>query len=180
MAKRTKKATAVSEEFMFHQGLWNFYLQKRNEARKKYKYATKKFLDFNNPDKSNAFLRKSQYEAFEMYIFLKEYLDNRPLNKIFEDWYDKKGLFHDRTEWGDTNLFGEFNAEQYRKAFEVLGQGNKYPNYIYALTMGTGKTFLMATSICLHLLCIPKNHMLFIQGALTRSTCPRIGYTSSG
>jgi type III restriction enzyme len=120
---------------------------------------TKKFLNFNNPENSNSFLRKPQFEALEMYIFLKEYCNNKHLFQIFEDWFKKQQEFEGRASAGvdsrgrlslfepieadkeeDIQLFNEIFAQI--KSFQQI-----YPNYIFALTMGLGKTVLMATSI---------------------------------
>ena len=47
------------------------------------------------------------------------------------------------------DLFGELNTAQYEAVFEYIRKFDRreYPNYIFALPMGTGKTILMATCI---------------------------------
>ena len=140
-------------DFAFFEYLWLFYQENRSEVRKSYKLVTKKYLDFNNPELRNAFLRVPQFEALEMYVFLKEYLNNELMHKIFDAWYKKQAGFKGRSDAGvDANeqvsMFGTLDAEAYKKAFsQMKGFGQQYPNYIYALSMGTGKTILMATCI---------------------------------
>ena len=78
----------------FFEMLNHFYSQNKNKIRKCYKDLTRKYLDFN--DKSinkDAFLRKPQFEALEMYVFLKEFMKNKSVKEIFEDWKKKEGEF---------------------------------------------------------------------------------------
>ena len=76
MAKRAAAASA-SLDFAFFNFLWQFYQSNRGAIRSHYKELTRKFLDFNNPEKNpKAFLRQPQFEALEVYIFLKEFLGN--------------------------------------------------------------------------------------------------------
>jgi len=117
-----------------------------------YRDLSKKFLDFNDPSNPGSFLRVPQFEALEMYIFLKEFLNNAPVYKIFEDWYHKKERFSNRADVGlegeQLDLFGVINDKQYKAVFSRMkSNAQLYPNYIFALTMGTGKTILMATCI---------------------------------
>lgn len=148
MAKKT-----TAPEIPFYSYLEYFYQTNRGMIRNNYKQLTKKFLDFNDPSNAGAFLRRPQFEALEMYIFLKEYLDNRHLHELFHDWYNKTGLFEGRKEYSmgekeQGSLFEEYSLDQYKEVFkEYEAVKQVYPNYIFALTMGTGKTLLMATSI---------------------------------
>ena len=154
MAK-AKKAAKVSLEFAFFQVLWQFYQANRGTIRKHQKELTKKFLDHNNPDKnSKAFLRQPQFEALEVYVFLKEFLGNAKVEEIFRDWYEKKGRFANRAEGGiqgeqrQGDIFDALTQDQYKAMFAAMRKNSRtYPNYIFALTMGTGKTILMATCI---------------------------------
>jgi len=131
--------------FAFYEHLRHFYLQNKGRIRKNYKELSRKFLDFNGPDNASSFLRFPQYEALEMYVFIKEFLNNEPVHRVFKDWSDKKELFEGRK---DIALFESLNADQYEKVFKRMKkQARLYPNYIFALTMGTGKTILMATCI---------------------------------
>jgi len=64
--------------FAFFGPLRDFYLENRRHVRSLYKDLSKKFLDFNDPKENNAFLREPQFEALEMYIFLKSFATTRP------------------------------------------------------------------------------------------------------
>ncbi|MDR0716811.1 MAG: DEAD/DEAH box helicase family protein [Azoarcus sp.] len=155
----TKRATAkagASMDFAFFLFLWHFYQSNRGAIRQHYKEPTRKFLDFNNPEKNpKAFLRQPQFEALETYVFLKEFLGNAKVEEIFQDWFEKKGRFAGRTEGGvvtgnagQTGLFDAVTQDQYKAVFAVMRKNSRtYPNYIFALTMGAGKTILMATCI---------------------------------
>lgn len=153
-----KRATAVSAslDFAFFQFLWEFYRGNRGTIRTHYKELTRKFLDFNNPDKNpKAFLRQPQFEALEIYVFLKEFMDNSKVEEVFKAWFEKSGAFAGRQEGGliggDTrqgSMFDAVTQDQYKDVFAAMRKNSRiYPNYIFALTMGTGKTILMATCI---------------------------------
>ena len=87
-------------EFPFYQYLKIFHDQNRKKVYSVYKPLTKKFLNFNDPDNHGAFLRKPQFEALEMYVFVKEFCSNRHLYQIFRSWYDKSGMFEGRPQAG--------------------------------------------------------------------------------
>ncbi|SDJ00648.1 TnsA endonuclease N-terminal domain-containing protein [Alteribacillus bidgolensis] len=152
MAKKNNFAL----EFAFFTFLQQFYLENKGAIRKHYRKLTQKFLDFNDPSNPDAFLRAPQFEALEMYVFLKEYLNNEKVYQIFDDWYHKKNGFEKRADFGfvkgeQMTLFG-IEEEQYKAVFARMKKhtgefAQEYPNYIFALTMGTGKTILMATCI---------------------------------
>lgn len=155
MARRTKSVSA-SLDFAFFQFLWEFYRGNRGTIRTHYKELTRKFLDFNNPDKNpKAFLRQPQYEALEIYVFLKEFMDNAKVEEIFKAWFEKTGRFAGRQEGGiiggdarQGSMFDAVTQDQYKAVFAAMRKNSRmYPNYIFALTMGTGKTILMATCI---------------------------------
>jgi len=154
--KRAAKVVSASLDFAFFQFLWQFYQVNRGTIRTYYRKLTRKFLDFNNPEKNpKAFLRQPQFEALELYIFLKEFLGNAKVEKIFQQWFEKQGLFADRAEGGvvsgsagQLGLFDMITQDQYEAAFAAMRKNSRaYPNYIFALTMGIGKTILMATCI---------------------------------
>lgn len=146
-------------DFPFYTYLNLFLQQERKRIHTQFTPLTKKFLNFNNPDNPNSFLRRPQFEALEMYVFLKEFCNNKYLFEIFEDWFKKQNQFEGRLTAGidakgqgilfdplesdkkeDIELFNEIFKQI--KSFQQI-----YPNYIFALTMGLGKTVLMATSI---------------------------------
>lgn len=153
MAKKNKNV-----DYPFYQALLEFYRGKKKDIWKFYKPETKKILNYNDKDKRvEAFLRKPQYEALEIYVMIKELLSNAQMFKIFADWYNKVDAFDQRGPFiahkeGSYNpqigMFDDITKEVYEGVFDKLkAQGQSYPNYIYALTMGTGKTILMATCI---------------------------------
>lgn len=153
--KSSAKAVSASLDFAFFQFLWQFYQGNRGTIRTHYKELTRKFLDFNNPERNpKAFLRQPQFEALETYVFLKEFLGNAKVEAIFQDWFEKKGRFAGRAEGGlignarQADLLDQITQDQYKAVFAAMRKNSRtYPNYIFALTMGTGKTILMATCI---------------------------------
>ena len=152
MAKASPQP-AIASEFPFYKYLRLFYEQNEGAIRRRYKRLSLKFLDHNHPDNATAYLRLPQFEALEIYIFLKEFGNNRHLWQLFDDWYHEKNGFEGRGRTsiggaGQMGLFEELTADAYKAAFKTLRNfGQLYPNYIFALTMGLGKTVLMATSI---------------------------------
>lgn len=136
--------TNLTLDFTFFTHLHDFYREKRGTIRQHYRDLSKRFLDWNDPQEGGSrFLRQPQFEALEIYIFLKEYLHNAKVHDIFKDWSDKSGRFE-----GRRSLDLIEDTEQYKKVFDTMRkQARLYPNYIFALTMGTGKTILMATCI---------------------------------
>lgn len=157
MAKNKKQP--IKLDFAFFEWLWEYYSQNRGKIRSRYKQLTKKFLDYNDPNKNeNAFLRKPQFEALEIYIFIKEFLNNMQVSEMFRQWTAHEGDFSDSSYYSihkSDGLLGqqlliddEHAKEQNRYLFEQMkSYQESYPNYIYALTMGLGKTILMATCI---------------------------------
>ena len=145
-----RKKREIDIDFAFFTYLRIFYTENRGRIRNRFRDLSKKFLDFNNPE-SGAFLREPQFEALEMYIFLKEYLSNRHVHDIFADWHAKQKGFEGRSNLGveQIGLFGDMDPDQYKAVFEHIRKSGvrSYPNYIFALPMGTGKTILMATCI---------------------------------
>jgi hypothetical protein len=155
-ATSVKTKTSASLDFAFFLFLWQFYQGNRGTIRQHFKELTRKFLDFNNPEHNpKAFLRQPQFEALEIYVLLKEFLGNAKIEEIFHDWFEKKGRFAGRAEGGvvagnagQTGLFDAVTQDQYKAVFAAMRKNSRaYPNYIFALTMGTGKTILMATCI---------------------------------
>lgn len=152
MSKRNRD---FSNSFPFFEALKDFYLENKGKIRRNYKDVTRKYLDYNdksiNPD---AFLRKPQFEALEMYVFLKEFMDNKHVHEIFSLWKERQDMFSERsyyapssTKMGQLSFYDE-ESEQYDEVFNFMKKyAEDYPNYIYALTMGVGKTILMATCI---------------------------------
>ena len=140
----------IDLDFTFFTYLHRFYTKNRGRIRNHFRDLSKKFLDFNAPE-SGAYLREPQFEALEMYVFLKEYLSNRHVHQIFADWHAKENGFEGRSNIGVEQglLFGDLDADDYEKTFNHIRKSGvrNYPNYIFALPMGIGKTILIATCI---------------------------------
>ena len=147
----------VRQDFAFFHALHHFIQGNKGAIRRKYRQLTKHILDFNDPDlRSDAFLRRPQYEAFETYVFLKEFGENRAVHELFQEWSKGDGIFEglvraEGTKTGQGMLLGfeeMIGEDQFKKVYEELtARSRDYPNYIFALTMGLGKTILMATCI---------------------------------
>jgi hypothetical protein len=178
MVNNAQENFELNHSFYIH--LHEFYKQRRGLIRQHYTRLTKVFLDFNEPSRPGSFLRKPQYEALEIYVFLKEFLENKPVFNLFEDWYNNQGKFENRVGGGieavdgqlvQGDMFWEMSEKDYKgifKSMKASNGGRLYPNYIFALTMGTGKTILMATCIFYDFLAGNKkaNDSRFIQNAL--------------
>ena len=154
------RQTTTTIDFPFYQYLQYFLQAEHKRVYSAFSQLSKKFLNYNNPkENAKAYLRVPQFEALETYVFLKEFCENQKLWEIFEQWYNKTGKFEGRSfagidKRGQLELFGvtEFNQEITKEAFSkvftmIKAMEQTYPNYIFALTMGLGKTVLMATSI---------------------------------
>lgn len=154
MAKKGKSGN-YSNSFPFFDALKQFYLDNKGKIRRNYKDISRKYLDYN--DKSinpKAYLRKPQFEALEMYVFIKEFMDNKKVHEIFSLWKDKMDMFSERSYYASEEnrikqiSMYETEVENYDDIFSFMkDSAEDYPNYIYALTMGVGKTILMATCI---------------------------------
>lgn len=145
--------TKYIDEFAFHEQLKFFYDTNRGKIRSRYNTLTKKFLSYNDKNENpNAFLRTPQFEALEMYVFIKEFMGNPQVYELFDDWRNRKNKFSEvyySIAKGGQMRIGEYESSE---AMDILFKQMKkyqepYPNYIYALTMGLGKTILMATCI---------------------------------
>lgn len=149
-----KKAVTYDSYLSFNTQLWYYYTVNRSKIRSRYNSLTKKFLAYNDKEiNPNAFLRKPQFEALEMYVFIKEFMNNAQVYQMFDDWRNKRNNFSEASYYkldrhNEMVLFDAPAAEQTDKLFKQMKKYQEaYPNYIYALTMGLGKTILMATCI---------------------------------
>lgn len=140
--------------FSFNQQLWYYYQTNRGKIRSRYNDLTRKFLAYNDSEENpSAFLRKPQFEALEMYVFVKEFMRNQQVYEIFDDWRKKQNNFSNESYYaleknGQIRLFDAPTEKQTETLFKQMKNYKEdYPNYIYALTMGLGKTILMATCI---------------------------------
>ena len=175
------KTKGTELDFPFYRIMWQFYSENKKEIKKAYTKLTRNILSNAEPNKDNpnSFLRQTQYEAFEMYVFLKEYLGNPKLADLFDCWRRNVDVeiqvaeartpmvaertpmvaersrsipftFENTRIYGD-GLFNELdftNRDTLYSFFEQLKDLRQdYANYIFALTMGTGKTILMALCI---------------------------------
>ena len=152
---RKSKGKNYSSDFPFFDALKQFYSENKGKIRRNYKDISKKYLDYNDKSiNSEAYLRKPQFEALEMYVFIKEFMDNKKVYEIFSLWKDKMDMFSERSFYAtqeDRNkqisMYDSYN-ENFDDIFSYMKLSSEdYPNYIYALTMGVGKTILMATCI---------------------------------
>jgi len=146
-------STKFIEDFAFYEQLWFYYTTNRGKIRSRYNDLTKKFLAYNDKKESpEAFLRTPQFEALEMYVFIKEFMGNPQVHEMFDDWRKRQNKFSDRSYYtvhkGGQGSMMDMGDEQNETIFKQMKKyREKYPNYIYALTMGLGKTILMATCI---------------------------------
>lgn len=147
-------ANTFSKDFAFYQQLWQFYSANRGKIRSRYNDLTRKFLAYNDSEENpKAFLRKPQFEALEMYVFIKEFMDNKQVYEMFDDWRNRRNQFSDASYYaidksGQISIYEAPTEQQTDAVFKQMKKYKEnYPNYIYALTMGLGKTILMATCI---------------------------------
>ncbi|WP_165251692.1 DEAD/DEAH box helicase family protein [Adlercreutzia sp. ZJ304] len=144
-------ATKYDTDLAFYQQLIWYYQTNKGRIQKGYKGITKKLLAYNDrKTRADAYLRPPQFEAFEIYVFFKEYLGNMSVREAFDEWRNKTGKFVDSKDAfrASGRLFDIYSEKQTEEVFKQLEKADEpYPNYIYALTMGLGKTVLMATCI---------------------------------
>ena len=149
------KTQEMELEYAFFNILRDYYELNKGKVKRNYTDLSRKFLNYNdreiNPD---AYLRRPQFEALEMYVFVKEFFGNRDVASIFKDYMEHRGNFADESFYahpisrnGQMTLL-DVGAKQNEALFKEMKKVSEaYPNYIYALTMGLGKTVLMATCI---------------------------------
>ena len=133
---KAASTSGVSLDFAFFRFLWQFYKDNRGAIRQNYKELTRKYLDFNNPEKNpKAFLRQPQYEALETYVFLKEFFGNAKVEEIFKAWYERSGKFEGRkfgsylgTAGQEMFSFGdsdELELSSYKLLFERMRKNSR-------------------------------------------------------
>ena len=147
-------ASNFEESFAFYDQLRFYYTSNRGKIRSRYNDLTKKFLAYNDREENpSAFLRLPQFEALEMYIFIKEFMNNAQVYEMFDDWRNCRDRFSDASYYsvrqgGQILLWDSATEKLTDTLFKQMKKYKEnYPNYIYALTMGLGKTILMATCI---------------------------------
>lgn len=151
------KAQEFAKDFAFYKQLWEYYSTNRGKIRSRYNDLTKKFLAYNDKNENtDAFLREPQFEALEMYVFVKEFMNNAHMYQMFDEWRKRENRFadasyytiHKGSQEGSQIALVDLGDEQNEIIFKQMKKYKEdYPNYIYALTMGLGKTILMATCI---------------------------------
>ena len=152
-----KKAQEFVKDFAFYKQLWEYYSTNRGKIRSRYNDLTKKFLAYNDKNENtDAFLREPQFEALEMYVFIKEFMNNAHMYQMFDEWRKRENRFadasyytiHKGSQEASQIALVDLGDEQNEIIFKQMKKYKEdYPNYIYALTMGLGKTILMATCI---------------------------------
>ena len=148
-----KSATQFNELFAFYEQLFFYYTNNRGKIRSRYNDLTKKFLAYNDKNENpDAFLRRPQFEALEMYVFIKEFMNNAHMYEMFDKWRKREDYFSDASYYtiheGGQGKLWDIGDDQNEMIFKQMKKYKEsYPNYIYALTMGLGKTILMGTCI---------------------------------
>ncbi len=92
-----------------------------------------------------AFLHKPQIEALETYVYLKEIAGNKPTGELFKAYFPDQIEALTALGYSDADAF-KFLKEK-RSLDEILDTAfgeSDYINQVFALTMGSGKTVLMA------------------------------------
>ncbi len=110
-----------------------------------YRGAEQETLNILNQIRRVSFLHEPQIAALETYVYLKEIAGNKPSLEVFRSSFPNErelllGLGIPRAEAFD--LLGN-EKEIERRLVEAFGASD-YANQVYALTMGSGKTILMA------------------------------------
>ncbi len=94
------------------------------------------------------FLHNPQVEALETYIFMKEVLGNKPSVDVFKQSFTKEIDFIKALGISDKDAlelaFDDNKDEKIQKILNEQFGASDYANQVYALTMGSGKTILMA------------------------------------
>jgi hypothetical protein len=110
-----------------------------------YKGVERETLNILTHIKRVGFLHKPQVEALETYIYLKEVVGNKSSLEVFKSFFSSErdmllGLGIPKDEAFDL-------LDDKKKIEELMADKfgvSDYPNQVYALTMGAGKTILMA------------------------------------
>ncbi len=114
-----------------------------------YQGVFKESVNILNYVKRIGFLHEPQIEALETYVYIKEILDNKPTSEIFKDTFTKKSDLLRSLGVSDRQISDIMEADtRDEQIFEIIKEkfgAQDYANQVYALTMGSGKTILMAT-----------------------------------
>ena len=111
MPKVSKPKKTFDADFSFYTQLLNFYYANRRKIKAQYKDLTKKFLAYNDPDENtSAFLRRPQFEALSMYVFIKECMENAQVYEMFDDWRNRRNQFEKASYYGLGGQISIFDA----------------------------------------------------------------------
>src|SRR3989344_2096761 len=130
------------------------FLQKLQEKESawrtvEYKGAQEETLAILKYIKSVKFLHAPQVEALETYIYLKEIVGNKPSLGVFRSSFADELSFLRALGISDTEAlelaYDKKKGKKIRLILEEKFGASDYANQVYALTMGSGKTILMAT-----------------------------------
>lgn len=114
-----------------------------------YQGGFKESVNILNYVKRIGFLHEPQIEAFETYIYIKEVLKNKPTSEIFQDTFAKKSDLLRSLGVPERQISDIMEADNRDEHIaEIIKEkfgAQDYANQVYALTMGSGKTILMAT-----------------------------------
>lgn len=95
------------------------------------------------------FLHQPQIEALETYVYIKEVLNNKPTGEIFKDTFAKKSELLRALNVPERRISDIMEDDRRDDLIsEIIKEkfgAQDYANQVYALTMGSGKTVLMAT-----------------------------------
>ena len=135
-------ATNYDSNFSFHEQLWYYYTANRGKIRSRYNDLTRKFLAYNDSEENpHAFLRRPQFEALEMYVFVKEFMGNPQVYQMFDDWRNKRGNFSDASYYslsksGQITIFDAPTEKITDTLFKQMKKYREaYPNYIYSFAI---------------------------------------------
>ena len=137
MAKKTQE---FIQDFAFYEQLWEYYTQNRGKIRSRYNDLTKKFLAYNDSNEnSDAFLREPQFEALEMYVFIKEFMNNAHMYQIFDEWRKRENRFAVASYYtihkGGQGIFIDIGDEQNEVIFKQM------TSFLLILAMNRMKSF---------------------------------------
>ena len=97
------------------------------------------------------YLYRPQKEAFETYVYIKEILGNKTTSDIIPSLYESdRELIESLTISPDEKVDLAYDPERDKKIKKLIEEQYgqfAYPNQVYALTMGAGKTLLMGTLV---------------------------------
>lgn len=110
-------ASNYDENFAFYEQLRFYYSTNKGKIRSRYNDLTRKFLSYNDREENpSAYLRLPQFEALEMYVFIKEFMNNTQVYQMFDDWRNRRDKFADASYYsvnkgGQMRLFEKESEE---------------------------------------------------------------------